>query len=382
MSAPEVKGWCPGALRPMASGDGLVVRIRPFGGRLTTAQGQGIADLSRRFGNGSIDLSSRANIQLRGVREAGLDVLTDGLRALALLDATPEEEARRNIVVTPFWRDRDGTADLAQALARRVTQGPTLPHKFGYAVDTGPAPALAQVSADIRLERSIDRQLILRADGAALGLPVTPQDAPGTALALAQWFLASGGAPEGRGRMARHLASGATLPAGLAGTLPPAPAAATPGPGECESGALVGLEFGQISAETLALLAANPLRVTPWRMLLIEGPTPDLPDLITAPGDPRLRVIACTGAPGCPQALGPTRDLARRLAASVPPGETLHVSGCAKGCAHPGPCETVLVATSEGWGLAQNARAADPALRHMAEARLLTHFAAKAAHAP
>ena len=29
MSAPQVKGWCPGAHRPMMSGDGLVVRIRP-----------------------------------------------------------------------------------------------------------------------------------------------------------------------------------------------------------------------------------------------------------------------------------------------------------------------------------------------------------------
>ena len=27
MSAVAIKGWCPGALRPMLSGDGLVVRI-------------------------------------------------------------------------------------------------------------------------------------------------------------------------------------------------------------------------------------------------------------------------------------------------------------------------------------------------------------------
>ena len=26
--APIVQGWCPGALRPMLSGDGLVVRVR------------------------------------------------------------------------------------------------------------------------------------------------------------------------------------------------------------------------------------------------------------------------------------------------------------------------------------------------------------------
>ena len=34
--APRVYGWCPGALRPMMSGDGLVVRIRAPLGRLTS----------------------------------------------------------------------------------------------------------------------------------------------------------------------------------------------------------------------------------------------------------------------------------------------------------------------------------------------------------
>ena len=46
-----------------------------------------------------------------------------------------------------------------------------------------------------------------------------------------------------------------------------------------------------------------------------------------------LRVIACTGAPGCLQAHAATRPLARALAPKLT--ETLHVSGCAKGCAHP-----------------------------------------------
>ena len=34
----EIKGWCPSALRPMQSGDGLVVRVRPRGGRLSAEQ--------------------------------------------------------------------------------------------------------------------------------------------------------------------------------------------------------------------------------------------------------------------------------------------------------------------------------------------------------
>ena len=41
MTGFAIKGWCPGALRPMQSGDGLVVRIRPRGGRLSPAQAVG-----------------------------------------------------------------------------------------------------------------------------------------------------------------------------------------------------------------------------------------------------------------------------------------------------------------------------------------------------
>ena len=68
-AAPEIKGWCPGALRPMQSGDGLVVRIRPPLGRLTPAQALAIATAAQTHGNGIIDLSARANLQLRGVTD-------------------------------------------------------------------------------------------------------------------------------------------------------------------------------------------------------------------------------------------------------------------------------------------------------------------------
>ena len=53
MTAPVVKGYCPGALRPMMSGDGLVVRVRPFNGRLRRAQADGIATLAAAHGNAS-----------------------------------------------------------------------------------------------------------------------------------------------------------------------------------------------------------------------------------------------------------------------------------------------------------------------------------------
>ena len=359
MSGPQIKGWCPGARRPMMSGDGLVVRVRLRDGRLTADQAQGIAALAARHGNGLIDLSARANVQLRGVTDRQYGGLIDGLAQLGLVDASAEQEARRNIVVTPFWTDGDDThllcAHLAQELA--ADDAPQTPGKFGYAVDCGATAVLRDVSADIRIERGASGGLIVRADGAALGAGVTKETAVRTALALARWFLESGGAPQGRGRMAAHLARGATLPEAFsfAACLPDQTAAFNPRPGACSQGYLVGFEFGQMQAETLHRLAdIGPMRVTPWRMLLIEGAVdaPELPGLIITPADPRLRVIACTGAPGCLQALVTTRALARSLAQSLvpslPEGSLLHVSGCAKGCAHPGAAPFTLVGRPGG----------------------------------
>lgn len=349
---PQIKGWCPGAWRPMLSGDGLVVRVRPRGGRLASTQT--LAQAALRHGNGWIDLTSRANIQIRGVTENSHPALLEDLAAMGLLD-DPVTEARRNITHSPFAE----TLALAEAITAQDL--PVLPDKFGFLLDTGKARWLADTPGDIRIERG-HNGLILRADGAATGMPVTEADAPQAAADLARWFLASGGAPHGRGRMAAHIAR-TPLPATLSGDAPPAPAMPRPAPGMRPEGALVALEFGQMRAETLAEITA-PVRVTPWRMLLLETRTlPNHPDLITDPADPLLRVVACTGAPGCPQALAETRALARRLAPHVPPDALLHVSGCAKGCAHPMPAPLTLVATGTGFAMIRGGRASDPKTR-------------------
>ncbi|KAB2883551.1 MAG: precorrin-3B synthase [Albidovulum sp.] len=378
MSAPVIKGWCPGALRPMLSGDGLVVRVRPRGGRLTQAQGKGIADLSARHGNGLIDLSARANIQLRGISEADHGRLIEGLAALGLIDETTEVESRRNITVTPFWRHGDGVQEVVTSLAGALGRpdAPPTPGKFGYAVDCGAEPVLSEISADIRIERGPGGTLLVRPDGAATGAAATLGNAATLAVDLAQWFLATGGAPDGRGRMAAHLARGVRLP-DIFTDLPARPRATAPAPapGPLPPGFLVAFEFGQMMAETMSRLAeTGSLRITPWRMILIEDATeaPPIPGLIIDPADPMLRVIACTGAPGCPQALVATRELARALAGALPATARLHVSGCAKGCAHPARAPLTLVGRAGGTlDLIRDGTAADaPSLTGLATATL------------
>ncbi len=361
-SEPKVYGWCPGALRPMMSGDGLVVRIRAPLGRLSQVQAHGVAHLSRRYGNGLLDVSARANLQMRGVQESGHAGLIDGLRALGLVDEDAAAEARRNVMLAPFWTSGDDAHSIARDLSAALTAATdlALPGKFGFAVDCGPRPVLQDIAADIRIERGADG-LILRADGAVTGCPVTPAKAAAEAIALARWFLATGGAPSGRGRMKAHVGTGVALPEGYNAPQPLAEFA--PRPGAAESGALVALEFGQITADTFDRLADQaPIRLTPWRMLLLEGLNACTPcdGAIFEAADPRLRVVACTGAPGCPQALGSTRDLARALAARLPEGAKLHVSGCTKGCAHPGAAPLTLTATApDRYALIRNGSAAD-----------------------
>ena len=342
MSKPIIQGWCPSAHRPMMSGDGLVVRVRPRLARLTQAQILGLCAAAVRFGNGTIDLTNRANLQLRGVAQEAHAPLMQALSALDLLDSDPGIEVKRNILVTPFYRAGDLTARLTQALIDRLGDLPDLPAKFGYAIDTGPVRMLAGCSADIRLEKGTGGDLILRADGAETGRIVSEEAAVDGVVALAEWF-AGNTSPQAR-RMAR-VVQACDLPGHWSGAQP-ATRGDRPVPGPSPCGALVGAPFGQLPAQALAGLiqrsSASALRVTPWRLVLLEGAdiTP-APGFVTAPGDPALTTHACPGAPFCPQTGVETRELARQLAPRL--NGTLHVSGCAKGCAYIGPASITLV---------------------------------------
>ena len=342
----SVKGWCPGALRPMLSGDGLVLRVRPHAGRLAADQALALADMAETYGNGLIDLGSRAHLQLRGVSEISLPALHQSLFQLNLLDSDPGAEARRNILTAPLHREGDETLPLVAALEQALRDAPSLPAKFGFAVDSGARAILGTASADIRIERA-GHGLIMRADGHPLGEPVTVATAIPRAMELLHWFLA-----QGVSRMARL-----DLTPPLAMSEPPLTGPALV-PGTTEAGICLALPFGQMTAATLRALAIAPLRLTPWRAVILEGaltpPEGLAGGLISDARDPLLRVSACTGAPGCLSGEAATRDLARDLALQLPPDGELHVSGCAKGCAHPGAARLTLTARAGRFDLIEN----------------------------
>lgn len=397
---PTVKGWCPGALRPMLTGDGLIVRVRPRCGALSPSQMLDLAEIAQGYGNGLIDLTRRANLQLRGIAGHSLPEVWAALSRSGLIDASPDAESVRNVMVTPLaGHDPSEIADvrpIATALEKSLTETPTLwplPGKFGFIVDGGGVLSLDSERADIRLRA-------VKVDGhvrMALGIDTTqgtqwlrlldPQTAPDTAVRAAAAFLRAP-KPHPRTRMRDLDAAGiAALQTALAKDGTPAdhiaphqqPTSVRIGLiGACGRIAAVGLgaPLGRVTAKALAhtgdaaiRFGIGTFRLSPWRALFVpaqgEAEAAALiaaaqnAGLVISPRDPLTAIDACPGTPACRSAWADTRAAARRIAAQMPlPGVgSVHISGCAKGCARSKPADLVLVACPSGFGIVRHGTA-------------------------
>ena len=60
------RGACPGLSTPMPTGDGLLARLMPTG-TMTLDAMAGLCAAARRYGNGTIEITSRGSIQVRGL---------------------------------------------------------------------------------------------------------------------------------------------------------------------------------------------------------------------------------------------------------------------------------------------------------------------------
>lgn len=310
------RGWCPSLYEPMATGDGLLVRVKPPGARLTSAALRALADAAARFGNGVFELTRRGNLQIRGLTPASVPGFAAAMVAAGLADADPAVERRRIVMPPPLVGDDPAVPHsalaFAEAIERMVPLG--LPSKFCVAIDGGGVLAGAP-AADIVIDAGactadtlawVQRQMH-DAAGQARGV-VQPARPPGSAIGFHRY---------------------ATGQVGALG---------------------IGLPFGQTDAAGMRQLATladrfggGTIRTSPWRaMLLGRVVWRDLADLRIAaadwvldPADPRLRITACVGSPGCDRASVPARADAGLLATYGAMGR-LHISGCAKGCAYPG----------------------------------------------
>jgi precorrin-3B synthase len=350
------RGACPSLDVPMETGDGLLARLPPA--TLPPAAWVALAEAARRAGNGWLDITARGSVQLRGLRAETLRLAEE---------LVPAQWPRGALVMTsPLAGEAaDEVADPRPLAARlAATAPPGLPPKTTVLVDGGGALHLACEAADLRLVAQ-PRGWLLGCGAEWIG-EGDAEAVVGAALALLH-DMARAGSRVPSAAVRRSL--------DLTPTTPPAPLP-TPEPiglHALRGGVALGVAppFGRLEAEALIAFAeasgARALRGAPGRALLALGVAE--PEalraraaalgFITDPADPRRRVAACTGAPGCASARLDTRALAMELAPIVPPGAFLHVSGCAKGCAHPRPAPVTLVGTAEGLGLIRRGRASD-----------------------
>ncbi|MGY0553057.1 cobalamin biosynthesis protein CobG [Vreelandella sp. 2A-K22] len=355
--SPRIKGWCPGAWRPMTTGDGLLVRVRPPLGQLSREQVLALCDASEIFGSGLIELTSRANLQLRGVTDESWPPLMAFLVEHRLVSDDSEAERQPQLMLAPAWQKGDDTHTIACLLQARGSELATMPGKVGIAIDAGNAPVLGDSAADFRIERSMAGGLLVRADGYALGTAVRDIEAAVEQLIrLTNWFVDTGGGASGR--MRRHTAP---LPDWAPTDTAPAPPGEKLALGEDREGMVVGLPFGRVAAETLreavSQTSARVVQVTPWRRLLLKDcdTLPAVDGLIRHNSDPRLAMDACPGAPYCEQANVATQPLAEKLNGGVE--GTVHISGCAKGCARRSAADVCLVGEAGRFNLIVNGSA-------------------------
>jgi precorrin-3B synthase len=400
-AASAIKGWCPTLLDPMPSGDGWLVRIKPSAATLGAEAARLVARLAARHGNGHIDLTSRANLQVRGLTPDSAERFAETVIGQGLAEVNPAREAIRNVMASPLGRDDPSAGfdshEVARALESMLAREPelvVLPAKFGFLVDGGGTLPLQGVRADLMV-RAFGKSIAIHLDGGEFAVSCTASTAAHMAKSLALAFLhLSRNRLQRSTRMrdlVRSVGEAAIFNAAGLETLaspqldqpaPPPPVGFTPIAGQGEGLFGIGLPFGRIEADQLARLAGfaecygdGTHRTTPWRILLLVGIDAASTDrlgeeirdigLIAEPSDARLYIYACVGAPACVSATVKARADAERLAAisGIGIGTTIHVSGCAKSCAHRGPAAVTLVGRDGRYDLVRSGAANDkPAL--------------------
>nr|WP_240973564.1 hypothetical protein [Nonomuraea sp. FMUSA5-5] len=145
------------------------------GGAASRAQLHTLADCAEKFGSGVLELTSRANVQVRGLHSPA--AFADRLAAAGLLPS-PAHERVRNIIASPLsGRSTGGSLDttsLVHALDQALCSHPRLaglPGRFLFAVDDGTGD-VAGLGADVTYAASpaADTPRATRSDEA----PTTP----------------------------------------------------------------------------------------------------------------------------------------------------------------------------------------------------------------
>lgn len=367
---------CPGAVRLHSAGDGSVARIRVPGGRLTVSQLAALADLADGLGDGRLHLTSRGNVQVRGLSEDAGPAVARVLQAIGLLPS-PAHDRVRNVVASPHGGALVDEAVAAVDAALVADPGLVrLSGRFLFGVDDGSGDVLAlepdlcvlPLPAEVatlvpRGGRDCPPRWQLIVDGAATG---EYGDPAGLLTGAAHRFLAVREAHEPNAWRVRDLGPYVDRVAAprpdetchLGGqSLPPRGARVATSAVEAwiPLGTATAAQWRDV-AEAASAWGAGRVVLTPWRSVVVPDPV-DVDKLRIALQDTGFSLdgmsgtaltTACIGRPGCASARADVRGDAVALAADNP-GRRLHVSGCERRCGHPAGPHLEAVAGSSGY---------------------------------
>lgn len=377
---------CPGALRLHSAQDGFLARIRIPGGRLTVSQARVLGAAAAELGDGNLDLTSRGNVQMRGLAaDAGVE-LTARLHGAAMLPSLPHDRAR-NIVASPLsGLDGQGHLDVSAWVPEvddilcRSSMLTQLSGRFLIGLDDGRGDVIGQ-HADLTVIAA-DGRAHLRLSDVDTPLTVAAVDAPRLAVDAAAAFLtvrAEQGADAWRVaelpdavRLIIARLSGADYVVLDEHAKPPEPIPPALGVISAPEGGVslsAQSRLGRVSAvqwRAVVELAADGLRITPWRGIVLPHVGSDhagaaLSELgaagfVTTAAGPWAGATACTGRPGCARSLSDVRGDAITILSAAPPGAAglpVHVSGCTRRCGHPNTPHVEAVATDTGYRVGQ-----------------------------
>jgi precorrin-3B synthase len=400
----------------MPTGDGLLARLLPTGLVRLDAMA-GFCAAARRHGNGIIEVTARGSLQVRGLTPVSAPLFAADVAELGIA-------AQESVPVIAGFDD--GAADLLTQQLRRAIAAArlALSPKVSVVVDGDGSLHLDGLSADVRLRAEAHARAQSRRLHLGIGVPqgatswlgkVAPEGAVRAVIGILSIIAAHGPAARAADVLHREGVQAFQDAAGIA----PAPAPPPRVPADMiglhamRDGLLalgVGLVFGHTHSDALAELVGvavcrgvRAVRPMPDRAMLLTGVsalnagdlivTAERLGFVVQADDPRRRIAACPGAPACASGLIPARMLASMLAPVIAPllppernGVLVHIAGCPKGCAHPGPAALTLVGTAQGCGVIHNGSAREMPPGYVDAARFSDHLAhlvatsTKAAH--
>src|SRR5246500_5525170 len=351
---------CPGALQVHQAADGALVRVRLPGGMITPAQLSTLSSVSTEFGSGTLELTARGNVQLRGI--ADVSAVAEAIAGAGLLPS-PTHERVRNIVASPLSGRAGGHADVRAwvgELDAAICAEPKLAElggRFWFSLDDGRAD-VSGLGADIGVH-FLEDDCALLLTGRDTGVRLALGDVIKTLARVAVRFVEI----RGKAWRVKELddVAGLVPGAALGATYPPVTKAPVgwinQEDGRVTLGAAVPLGVLRATvAEYLAAIEA-PVVVTPWRAVLVCDLDEALADtalrvlaplgLVFDENSPWLTVSACVGSPGCARSIADVRaDAAQSLHTGT--GVHRHFVGCERACGSPLAGE-VLVATRDGY---------------------------------